>query len=133
MLYVLFYDLFYNKGYLEMEVPIGRVNNWANIGPQYLVAQQASLTSSQSSIVPCAGNLDDYEWSIADDVRCAYLGFDELITNFPTGGVFVTTHLSEIVSFRKAAGDGEAANGEECAASHTFQDGEEVDIDKSSN
>jgi len=118
--YVL-YALIRGKTYLQTEVPIGKVTNWGNGNDVFSEVQEKSLAASTTSvqtvtggdetvettILGCAGSstLDDYEFDYDEtwkytNVKCAYLTPDELITKETTGGMFITTHVTETITQR---------------------------------
>jgi len=121
--YVL-YALIRGKTYLQTEVPIGKVTNWGNGNDVFSKVQETSKIASTTSvqtvtggdetvettIVGCAGGsgtLSDYQfdydatWKYTN-VKCAYLTPDELITKETTGGMFITTHVTETITQRVA-------------------------------
>ena len=121
--YVL-YALIRGKTYLQTEVPIGKVTNWGNGNDVFSKVQETSRIASTTSvqtvtggdetvettILGCAGSstLDDYEFDYDEtwkytNVKCAYLTPDELITKETTGGMFITTHVTETITQRVAA------------------------------
>ena len=118
--YVL-YALIRGKTYLQTEVPIGKVTNWGNGNDVFSKVQETSKIASTTSvqtvtggdetvettILGCAGSstLDDYEFDYDEtwkytNVKCAYLTPDELITKETTGGMFITTHVTETITQR---------------------------------
>ena len=118
--YVL-YALIRGKTYLQTEVPIGKVTNWGNGNDVFSKVQETSRIASTTSvqtvtggdetvettILGCAGSstLDDYEFDYDEtwkytNVKCAYLTPDELITKETTGGMFITTHVTETITER---------------------------------
>ena len=116
--YVL-YALIRGKTYLQTEVPIGKVTNWGNGNDVFSEVQEKSLAASTTSvqtvtggdettILGCgggSGTLSDYQfdydktWKYTN-VECAYLTPDELITKETTGGMFITTHVTETITKR---------------------------------
>jgi len=116
--YVL-YALIRGKTYLQTEVPIGKVTNWGNGNDVFSEVQEKSLAASTTSvqtvtggdettILGCgggSGTLSDYQfdydktWKYTN-VKCAYLTPDELITKETTGGMFITTHVTETITKR---------------------------------
>ena len=114
--YVL-YALINGKTYLETEVPVGRVTNWGNGNANVYALQTSSadaptLTETTYDgktypVLPCKGTntLDDYKFKYDeafsyDNIKCAYLSSDELITKEISGGMFITTHITETVTYR---------------------------------
>ena len=122
--YVL-YALIRGKTYLQTEVPIGKVTNWGNGNEVFSKVQEKSLAASTTSvqkveegdetvettILGCAtpSELAGYKFYYQDaawkytNVKCAYLTPDELITKETTGGMFITTHVTETITQRVAA------------------------------
>ena len=128
--YVL-YALINGKTYLETEVPVGRVTNWGNGNDNVYALQNSSAAATtlgeatydgkKYPVLPCAGNntLDDYKFVYDEafnyqNIKCAYLSSDELITKEISGGIFITTHITETVTYR------EPKTGTTCGATHTF-------------
>jgi len=77
-------------------------------------------------VLPCAGPMDDYtfEFDAAtkyENVKCAYYQADELSTQEPVGGIFITTHMQETVTYRSVS-DGA------CRATHMFADDTDVEL-----
>ena len=114
--YVL-YALINGKTYLETEVPVGRVTNWGNGNANVYALQTSSAAATTLRettydgktypVLPCAGTntLDDYKFVYDeaftyDNIKCAYLTSDELITKEISGGIFITTHITETVTYR---------------------------------
>ena len=120
--YVL-YALIRGKTYLQTEVPIGKVTNWGNGNDVFSAVQEQSKTqmttavetvtqgteSVETTVLGCngvgSGTLNDYKFDYDDtwkytDVACAYLTPDELITKETTGGMFITTHITESITQR---------------------------------
>ena len=114
--YVL-YALINGKTYLETEVPVGRVTNWGNGNANVYALQTSSAAATTVGeatydgkaypVLPCAGTntLDDYKFVYDeaftyDNIKCAYLTSDELITKEISGGIFITTHITETVTYR---------------------------------
>lgn len=121
--YVL-YALIRGKTYLQTEVPIGKVTNWGNGNDVFSAVQvesKAATTTSvktvtqgtesvKTTVLGCggvgSGTLNDYKfdydasWKYTN-VACAYLTPDELITKETTGGMFITTHITETITERK--------------------------------
>ena len=114
--YVL-YALINGKTYLETEVPVGRVTNWGNGNANVYALQTSSAAATTPSettydgktypVLPCAGTntLDDYKFEYDEafnytNIKCAYLSSDELITKEISGGIFITTHITETVTYR---------------------------------
>ena len=131
--YVL-YALINGKTYLETEVPVGRVTNWGNGNANVYALQTSSATATTLSettydgktypVLPCAGTntLDDYKFVYDeaftyDNIKCAYLTSDELITKEISGGIFITTHITETVTYREPK-TGTSCDGTQ--ATHTF-------------
>ena len=130
--YVL-YALINGKTYLETEVPVGRVTNWGN-GNDNVYALQTSSADAPTltettydgktyPVLPCAGTntLDAYKFEYDEaftyqNIKCAYLTSDELITKEISGGMFITTHITETVTYREPKGTS-------CAANHPFNGG----------
>ena len=125
--YVL-YALIRGKTYLQTEVPIGKVTNWGNGNDVFSAVQAASKAagttsvttvtqgteSVETTVLGCGGSsgtLNDYtfdydaSWKYTN-VACAYLTPDELITKETTGGMFITTHVTETITERKALTSG---------------------------
>jgi len=123
--YVL-YALIRGKTYLQTEVPIGKVTNWGNGNDVFSEVQATSRVAPTTSvekvtegdetvettILGCGGSgsgtLDDYQFDYDEtwkytNVKCAYLTPDELITKETTGGMFITTHVTETITQRVAA------------------------------
>ena len=124
--YVL-YALIRGKTYLQTEVPIGKVTNWGNGNAVFSKVQETSLAASTTSvqnvtegdetvettILGCGSSaqseLAGYKFYYQDaaweytNVKCAYLTPDELITKETTGGMFITTHVTETITQRIAA------------------------------
>lgn len=127
--YVL-YALIRGKTYLQTEVPIGKVTNWGNGNTVFSKVQEQSKTqittavetvtasttvagetvteTVETTILGCAtsSELDGYKFDYDDtwkytDVACAYLTPDELITKETTGGMFITTHITETITERE--------------------------------
>ncbi len=132
--YVL-YALINGKTYLETEVPVGRVTNWGNGNANVYALQTSSATATTLSettydgktypVLPCAGTntLDAYKFVYDeafsyDNIKCAYLSSDELITKEISGGMFITTHITETVTYRTPK-----TTGAPCSATHTFGSG----------
>ena len=141
--YVL-YALIAGKTYLETEVPVGRVTNWGNGNPDFYSLQSASATATTRreatydgkvyTVLPCAGTnaLNDYKFVyddafVYDNIKCAYLTPDELITKQPSGGLFITTHVTETVTYREPK-----ATTSNCAATHTFANGRTQNVKNAS-
>ena len=114
--YVL-YALINGKTYLETEVPVGRVTNWGNGNANVYALQTSSAAATTMGeatydgkkypVLPCAGTntLDEYKFVYDeaftyDNIKCAYLTSDELITKEISGGIFITTHITETVTYR---------------------------------
>ena len=119
--YVL-YALIRGKTYLQTEVPIGKVTNWGNGNDVFSEVQATSKAASTTSvqkvtegdetvettILGCAtpSELAGYKFYYQDaawkytNVKCAYLTPDELITKETTGGMFITTHVTETITQR---------------------------------
>jgi len=119
--YVL-YALIRGKTYLQTEVPIGKVTNWGNGNEVFSKVQETSLAAPTTSvekveegdetvettILGCAtpSELAGYKFYYQDaaweytNVKCAYLTPDELITKETTGGMFITTHVTETITQR---------------------------------
>ena len=134
--YVL-YALINGKTYLETEVPVGRVTNWGNGNANVYALQTSSAAATTLSettydgktypVLPCAGTntLDEYKFEYDEafnyaNIKCAYLSSDELITKEISGGIFITTHITETVTYR------EPKTGTSCdglQATHTFGTG----------
>ena len=129
--YVL-YALIRGKTYLQTEVPIGKVTNWGNGNDVFSEVQEKSRVASTTSvekvtggdetvettILGCAGSstLDDYEFDYDEtwkytNVKCAYLTPDELITKETTGGMFITTHVTETITERVPGISGSCSGG----------------------
>ena len=115
--YVL-YALINGKTYLETEVPVGRVTNWGNGNANVYALQTSSAAATTLRettydgktypVLPCAGTntLDDYKFEYDEafnytNIKCAYLTSDELITKEISGGIFITTHITETVTYRE--------------------------------
>ena len=137
IIFYVVYSLVAGKAFLQKEVPIGRVSNWGNGNADFDSIQELTRASTAMTtttlggksynLLPCASGapanaLEDYKfnysaaWDYAD-VRCAYLTPAELITKRVDGGIFVTTHITETVTYR------EPKSGSSCAATVNFQDG----------
>ena len=131
--YVL-YALINGKTYLETEVPVGRVTNWGNGNDNVYALQTSSAAATTLGeatydgktypVLPCAGTntLDDYKFVYDeaftyDNIKCAYLTSDELITKEISGGIFITTHITETVTYREPK-TGTSCDGTQ--ATHTF-------------
>ena len=134
--YVL-YALINGKTYLETEVPVGRVTNWGNGNANVYALQTSSAAATTLSeatydgktypVLPCNGTntLDEYKFEYDEafnytNIKCAYLTSDELITKEISGGIFITTHITETVTYR------EPKTGTSCdglQATHTFGTG----------
>jgi len=129
--YVL-YALIAGKTYLETEVPVGRITNWGNGNTDFYSLQSASATATTQgevtydgksyTVLPCAGTnaLNDYKFVyddafVYDNIKCAYLTPDELITKQPSGGLFITTHITETVTYREPKATSN------CVGTHNFQ------------
>ena len=118
--YVL-YALIRGKTYLQTEVPIGKVTNWGNGNDVFSEVQEKSLAASTTSVQTVTGGdettilgcgssaqseLAGYKFYYKDPawkyttVKCAYLTPDELITKETTGGMFITTHVTETITKR---------------------------------
>ena len=119
--YVL-YALIRGKTYLQTEVPIGKVTNWGNGNDVFSKVQATSLVETTTSvqnvtegdetvettILGCKtpSELAGYKFYYQDaaweytNVKCAYLTPDELITKETTGGMFITTHVTETITKR---------------------------------
>lgn len=137
--YVL-YALIRGKTYLQTEVPIGKVTNWGNGNTVFSKVQEESKAQTATAVEPvtasttvagetvtetvdttilgCAtpSELDDYKFDYDDtwkytNVKCAYLTPDELITKETTGGMFITTHITETITQRVVSGACSAPNG----------------------
>merc|ERR1712216_889402 len=128
--YVL-YALINGKTYLETEVPVGRVTNWGNGNANVYALQTSSAAATTLSettydgktypVLPCDGTntLDDYKFVYDEaftyaNIKCAYLSSDELITKEISGGIFITTHITETVTYRTPK------TGATCGATHPF-------------
>lgn len=137
--YVL-YALIRGKTYLQTEVPIGKVTNWGNGNTVFSKVQEQSkvqtttevktVTASttvagetvtetvDTNILGCAtsSELDGYAFDYDDtwkytNVACAYLTPDELITKETTGGMFITTHVTETITERVPGQSGTCNSG----------------------
>ena len=129
--YVL-YALIRGKTYLQTEVPIGKVTNWGNGNDVFSEVQATSKAASTTSvqkvtegdetvettILGCAGSgtLNDYQFDYDEtwkytNVKCAYLTPDELITKETTGGMFITTHVTETITERVPGVSGSCGGG----------------------
>ena len=119
--YVL-YALIRGKTYLQTEVPIGKVTNWGNGNDVFSEVQATSKAASTTSvqkvtegdetvettILGCKtpSELAGYKFYYQDaaweytNVKCAYLTPDELITKETTGGMFITTHVTQTITKR---------------------------------
>ena len=118
--YVL-YALIRGKTYLQTEVPIGKVTNWGNGNDVFSEVQEKSLAASTTSVQTVTGGdettilgcgssaqseLAGYKFYYKDaaweytNVKCAYLTPDELITKETTGGMFITTHVTQTITKR---------------------------------
>ena len=118
--YVL-YALIRGKTYLQTEVPIGKVTNWGNGNDVFSEVQEKSLAASTTSVQTVTGGdettilgcgssaqseLAGYKFYYSDpawkytNVKCAYLTPDELITKETTGGMFITTHVTQTITKR---------------------------------
>ena len=129
--YVL-YALIRGKTYLQTEVPIGKVTNWGNGNDVFSEVQEKSLAASTTSVQTVTGGdettilgcgssaqseLAGYKFYYKDaaweytNVKCAYLTPDELITKETTGGMFITTHVTETITQRVAGSSCSAPSG----------------------
>jgi hypothetical protein len=129
--YVL-YALIRGKTYLQTEVPIGKVTNWGNGNDVFSKVQTESLIATTTSvqnvtegdetvettILGCGGSgtLNDYQFDFDEtwkytNVKCAYLTPDELITKETTGGMFITTHVTETITERVQDASGSCSGG----------------------
>jgi len=130
--YVL-YALIRGKTYLQTEVPIGKVTNWGNGNDVFSEVQATSKAASTTSvqkvtegdetvettILGCKtpSELAGYKFYYQDaaweytNVKCAYLTPDELITKETTGGMFITTHVTETITQRVAGSSCSAPSG----------------------
>ena len=118
--YVL-YALIRGKTYLQTEVPIGRVTNWGSGTANFAAVQTAARTATtlttqtfdgeEFTILPCSSSaaataLDDYNFKYSDSIwvydnaKCAYLTADELITKETRGGMFISTHATQTITYR---------------------------------
>ena len=137
--YVL-YALINGKTYLETEVPVGRVTNWGNGNDNVYALQTSSadaLTLTETTydgktypVLPCNGTntLDDYKFVYDEafnyaNIKCAYLSSDELITKEISGGIFITTHITETVTYRTPK------TGDTCTADHRFGSGRTKNVE----
>jgi len=132
--YVL-YALIRGKTYLQTEVPIGRVTNWGSGTANFAAVQTAARTATtlttqtfdgeEFTILPCSSSaaataLDDYNFVFDDtwvyaNAACAYLTADELITKETRGGMFISTHATQTITYREPA-----PSSGTCAASVKF-------------
>jgi len=131
--YVL-YALIRGKTYLQTEVPIGKVTNWGNGNDVFSAVQVASKAAGSTSVTTVtqgdesvettvlgcngvgSGTLNDYKFEYSaswlyNTVKCAYLTPDELITKETTGGMFITTHITETITQREVANTCTAPSG----------------------
>ena len=143
--YVL-YALIRGKTYLQTEVPIGRVTNWGSGTANFAAVQTAARTATtlttqtfdgeEFTILPCSSSaaataLDDYNFKYSDSIwvydnaKCAYLTADELITKETRGGMFISTHATQTITYR--------APSSPCLLTHTFAGGTAVDLGPTPN
>jgi len=129
-------QLWLKKTFLKMEIPRGSLTNKPVTGTTYLPVQAASQNQATpgrqvfgnvtADVLPCAGPMDDYNFELDaatkyENVQCAYYQADELIRKEPAGGIFITTHMQETVTYRSVS-DGA------CRATHKFVDGTDVEL-----
>lgn len=139
IIFYVIYSLVAGKAFLQKEVPVGRVSNWGNGNDDFNAVQEqtraqtsmgtTNIDGSSYNLLPCSPSAPlnalqnytfDYSkaWNYAD-VRCAYLTPAELITKRVDGGIFVTTHITETLTYREPK-----PSGANCAAtSRNFTDG----------